>query len=128
MSSSAAFAESSSEASKLTDLLDNLEISPDWTEIEDSARKLANNLRNRGGPGARYKARYDLTSMHFTDEHTAIGKTRFPTALASLLKAAIGDSRIPVVRASAVLELLRVGANLCIDHSMSNLVRSMCHA
>ena len=53
------------------------------------------------------------------DEHTALGKTLLPQTINSLLKTALEGSSVPDdERALAVLELLRVGANLCMDHGM----------
>lgn len=59
-------------------------------------------------------------SLLAEDEHTALGRTLLPQTLTSLLKAAIeGGFKTPDdIRAAAILELLRVGANLCMDHGM----------
>jgi hypothetical protein len=54
------------------------------------------------------------------DNHTALGKTLLPQTLTSLLKAALGGASIPdETRTSAVFEVLRVSANLCMDHGKS---------
>lgn len=54
---------------------------------------------------------------HADDEHTILGRTLLPQTLTSLLKAAIEGTEIPDdARAPALLEILRVGANLCMDH------------
>ncbi|KAL5533312.1 hypothetical protein ACEPAF_5088 [Sanghuangporus sanghuang] len=93
---------SSRAARELGDLLASIEVHGDWSVVESTARSLANALRTRGGP---------------LDEHTALGKTLLPQTISSLLKTALEGSRIPDdARAPAVLELLRVSANLCMDH------------
>ena len=52
------------------------------------------------------------------DDRTLLGKTLLPQTLTSLLKVALEGSNVPDdTRAPAVFELLRVGANLCMDHS-----------
>ena len=52
------------------------------------------------------------------DHHTILGKTDLPQSLTSLLSLALEPSPIPEDRQTAVVnELLRVGANLCMDHS-----------
>jgi len=50
------------------------------------------------------------------DEHTALGRTLFPQTLTSLLIAAGEDDGSDELRRLAMFELLRVGANLCVDH------------
>ncbi|KAL5511837.1 hypothetical protein ACEPAH_5055 [Sanghuangporus vaninii] len=93
---------SSHAARELGDLLASIEVHGDWSVVESTARSLANALRTRGGP---------------LDEHTALGKTLLPQTISSLLKTALEGSCIPDdARAPAVLELLRVSANLCMDH------------
>ncbi|TDL27510.1 hypothetical protein BD410DRAFT_782602 [Rickenella mellea] len=90
-------------AGKLGDLLASLPVTSNWKEIESTAQELANGLRVRGGP---------------VDHHTALGKTLLPQTLTHLLKAALEGSRVPDDdRSGVVLELLRVGANLCMDHN-----------
>ncbi|EPQ58166.1 hypothetical protein GLOTRDRAFT_136931 [Gloeophyllum trabeum ATCC 11539] len=90
-------------ARKLGDLFAQLPLAQDgqWQEIEVTARNLANGLRVKGGP---------------VDSHTALGKTLLPQTLTSLLKSAIGESTPDPSRTAAVYEILRVGANLCMDH------------
>lgn len=67
------------------------------------------------------RATYSPTfPLKLADEHTALGKTLLPQTVNSLLKTALEGSRIPDdARAPAVLELLRVSANLCMDHGGS---------
>lgn len=51
------------------------------------------------------------------DEHTALGRTLFPQTLTKLLIAAgEDDGSNDEVRRLAMYELLRIGANLCVDH------------
>lgn len=73
-----------------------------WLGVETASRELANNLRVRSGPA---------------DNHTILGKTELPQTLTSLLASALKGSHFPVENRSApVLEVLRAGANLCMDH------------
>jgi hypothetical protein len=94
-----------------------------WHDVEASAQLLANGLRVRGGPGEDSDSptyitptlRFDTSST--VDNHTALGKTSLPQTLTSLLKLALHGSVIPDVAYSpAVFEVLRVAANLCMDH------------
>jgi hypothetical protein len=58
--------------------------------------------------------------------HTALGKTLLPQTLTLLLKAALGGSPIPDdYRTGVVSEILRVAANLCVDHGKSDLLTAM---
>ncbi|KZT26246.1 hypothetical protein NEOLEDRAFT_1132274 [Neolentinus lepideus HHB14362 ss-1] len=90
-------------ARKLGDLLAQLPLDEggQWQEIEITSRNLANGLRVKGGP---------------VDSHTTLGKTLLPQTLTSLLKSAINESVPDPTRRDAVYEILRVGANLCMDH------------
>jgi len=103
MSASVSTGNAQRAARQLGDLLATVEVASDWSEIEANAQLLANELRNRGGP---------------VDEHTALGRTLLPQTLTLLLKASLESTRIPEgERSAAMFELLRVGANLCMDHS-----------
>lgn len=89
-------------ARELADLQASIEVNADWSAVERTAQSLANGLRIRNGP---------------IDEHTVLGKTLLPQTLTTLLKVALVDSRVPDgACASAVFQVLRVGANLCMDH------------
>ncbi|KAJ7063257.1 hypothetical protein C8F01DRAFT_1132210 [Mycena amicta] len=73
-----------------------------WQEVETTAQTLANGLRIRDGP---------------VDNHTPLGQTSLPQALTTLLASALQGSSTPTSsRVPAAFELLRVSANLCIDH------------
>ncbi|CAK5264572.1 unnamed protein product [Mycena citricolor] len=73
-----------------------------WHEVENTAQALANGLRVRDGP---------------VDYHTPLGRTSLPQILAALIAAALEGSSIPtLLRIPPLFELLRVSANLCIDH------------
>jgi hypothetical protein len=55
--------------------------------------------------------------MRSSDPRAELGKTLLPQQLTALLAQALGGSPIPdEAHAPAVNELLRVGANLCIDN------------
>jgi hypothetical protein len=54
------------------------------------------------------------------DNQTALGKTLLPQTITSLFKAALAGSPIPDdARTGVVSEILRVAANLCMDHGES---------
>ncbi|KAG8998705.1 hypothetical protein FRB94_005966 [Tulasnella sp. JGI-2019a] len=80
-----------------------------WHSVETCAKQIADGLRTRNGP---------------VDNHSQLGKSSLPGTLSGLLKEATrngnGDTKYskPTSPASAVAsyELLRVGANLCMDH------------
>jgi hypothetical protein len=56
------------------------------------------------------------------DNHTTLGRTLLPQTLTSLLKSSLEGSPIPSpARTSAVFEILRIGANLCMDHGKSQI-------
>ncbi|KAI0064603.1 hypothetical protein BV25DRAFT_1823008 [Artomyces pyxidatus] len=74
----------------------------EWKAVESTAQALANALRVRDAN---------------VDHQTPLGKTQLPAALTTILKAAANDARkADPTRLSAVFEILRVGANLCMDH------------
>jgi hypothetical protein len=57
------------------------------------------------------------TNDHTDDQHTTLGRTLLPQTLNTLLKTALhGEGTSPSDKRSAILEILRVGANLCVDH------------
>jgi hypothetical protein len=89
-------------SSRLGDLLARLPLNqPDqWDEIEATAQSLANDLRIKD-----------------VEQQTTLGKTLLPQTLTSLLKGAVDGAPIPATpQKQAIFELLRVGANLCMDH------------
>ncbi|KAJ3525511.1 hypothetical protein NM688_g8391 [Phlebia brevispora] len=91
-----------SASSRLGDCLARLPLNQpnQWDEIEATAQSLANDLRVRD-----------------VEQQTALGKTLLPQTLTSLLKGAIDGDSIPATpQKRAIFELLRVGANLCMDH------------
>lgn len=54
---------------------------------------------------------------HTDDQHTALGQTPLPQTLNTLLKATFhGEKTPPSDKRGAIFEILRVGANLCMDH------------
>ncbi|KAF9792390.1 hypothetical protein BJ322DRAFT_1028934 [Thelephora terrestris] len=94
-------------ASGLGQLLAELPLKdgPDhWKRIEVTAQSLANALRIR-----------DPKGLH--DQHTALGRTLLPQTLNTLLKATFhGEKTPPHDKRGPIFEILRVGANLCMDH------------
>ncbi|KAF9227969.1 hypothetical protein BS17DRAFT_774550 [Gyrodon lividus] len=92
-------------ASKLAVLLAELSSNSkeeSWITVELISQHLANLLRVRNGS---------------EDNHTILGGTSLPQDLTALLSKALDGSPIPDdARASAVFEVLRVSANLCVEH------------
>ena len=92
-----------------------------WLGVEIASRELANNLRVRNGPGIISIHPFSSLNNSFfsvADNHTILGRTELPQTLTSLLASALQGSHIPVEdRSAPVLEVLRAGANLCMDHS-----------
>ncbi|KAI0341721.1 hypothetical protein BDW22DRAFT_1358564 [Trametopsis cervina] len=93
-------------SSKLGDLFASLAVASDqqsqWADIAATAQLLANDLRVKN-----------------VEQQTALGKTLLPQTLTSLLKDATdgSPSAVPTLEKKAgVFELLRVAANLCMDH------------
>lgn len=95
-------------ARKLGDLVAQLpvnDIEETWKEVELTAQQLANGLRVRDGPD---------------DNHTMLGKTLLPQNLTTLLGSALNGALIPgASRTAPVFEILRVGANLCVEHDQN---------
>ncbi|KIY69965.1 hypothetical protein CYLTODRAFT_392703 [Cylindrobasidium torrendii FP15055 ss-10] len=72
-----------------------------WHQIGIVAHDTANALRSKDGE----------------DIHTALGKTALPNTLTALLALALHEGSIPDdYYTTPTLELLRVGANLCMNH------------
>jgi len=90
---------------RLSALLEELrhsESEKSWLEVESVSQALANGLRSRDGP---------------IDNHTILGKTALPQSLTSLFTLALHGSGYPDDKyTSVVFELLRVAANICMDH------------
>jgi len=95
-------------ARKLGDLVAQLpvnDIEETWKEVELTAQQLANGLRVRDGP---------------EDNHTTLGKTLLPQNLTTLLTSALNGTVVPDADHTApVFEILRVGANLCVEHDQN---------
>lgn len=104
-----------------------------WADIENTARELANHLRVRNGPGTCPISPPLLpANRSAVDNHTLLGVTALPRTLAAILAAGAPQSCTPKDdRTAPINEILRVGANLCMDHSacMSFVPRSPanCH-
>ncbi|KAL1947755.1 hypothetical protein VTO73DRAFT_13479 [Trametes versicolor] len=88
-------------ASKLGDLLAQLPLNQpnQWSDIELTAQSLANDLRSKN-----------------VEQQTALGQTLLPQTLTSLLKGAINTKDAGPTCKPAIFELLRVAANICMDH------------
>ncbi|KAI0637070.1 hypothetical protein C8Q77DRAFT_1095851 [Trametes polyzona] len=92
-------------ASKLGDLLAQLPLNQpnQWSDIALTAQSLANDLRSKN-----------------VEQQTALGKTLLPQTLTSLLKDAVSGANLQsgpdATCKPAIFELLRVAANLCMDH------------
>ncbi|KAL0946949.1 hypothetical protein HGRIS_013108 [Hohenbuehelia grisea] len=90
---------------RLEELLGGLRIEDTpatWSDIENTAQALANGLRVKDAN---------------EDTHSLLGRTSLPQTLTVLLSLALHGAPIPDAKYTAVvLELLRVGANLCMDH------------
>ncbi|KAG6854319.1 hypothetical protein C0991_008214 [Blastosporella zonata] len=88
---------------RLSALLEELRISDSvesWKEVEITSQTLANGLRIRD-----------------VDNHSNLGETALPRTLTSFLTLALHGFSIPPVQYTAVVfELLRVTANLLMDH------------
>ncbi|KAF9005608.1 hypothetical protein BDQ17DRAFT_1240132 [Cyathus striatus] len=74
----------------------------DWSIVYHNAQSLANLLRVKSSS---------------EDIHSLLGTTNLPQTLVTLLSLALRDRSIPSDQyAAPVLEILRVAANLCMDH------------
>lgn len=115
-------------ASDLGRLLAELALNdvPDhWKRIELTAQRLANALRIKDPTGARKCTCYAVEALghssnerdYTDDQHTALGRTLLPQTLNSLLKTTFhGEKTPPSDKRGTIFEILRVGANLCMDH------------
>jgi len=90
-----------------------------WTSVQTTSRELANYLRARNASSELHYLCPAYPYLHLLeDHHTILGKTELPQTLVYLLSRCLRDSHIPNDnRTAAVFELLRVGANFCMDHS-----------
>lgn len=72
----------------------------DWNKVEATAQALANALRVKNN-----------------GTQTALGNTELPAVLAAIVKDVLRGLRVPdVSHLPALYEVLRVGANVCVDH------------
>jgi len=63
-----------------------------------------------------------LPYVSLEDNHSILGQTELPQSLTSLLSLALNGAHIPdTSHTSVVLEILRVGANFCMDHGQQVL-------
>jgi hypothetical protein len=93
-------------ASALSSLANSLKLDDSqdtWSNVQTTARAIADTLRVKDP---------------VNDIHTLIGRTSLPPVLANLFSLALHDLPIPDdVYAAPLNELLRIAANLCMDHS-----------
>lgn len=89
-----------------------------WQDVETISQTLANNLRARDGLGELQPLRsLSILIQQTVDHHTNLGKTQLPGTLTSLLSLALHGSHTPTESyINVTFELLRVAANLCMDH------------
>ena len=90
-----------------------------WESVEDTAMLIANSLRTKTGPSASfvYPLILGLRTNPTVDHHTILGKTELPQTLKALLGLALQETYPPAEkRTTLITEILRVGANLCMDH------------
>lgn len=74
-----------------------------WKSVESVAKSIADALRSRGEGE--------------DSAHTVLGKSKLPQSLASLITLALHGSPCPSDEYTApIYEMLRVAANLCLDH------------
>ncbi|KAF9451074.1 hypothetical protein P691DRAFT_808915 [Macrolepiota fuliginosa MF-IS2] len=74
-----------------------------WGQIESTSQALGNALRTKDGP---------------VDNHALLGQTPLPQSVKLLLTTALHDTPLPSgLKATAVLELIRIAANFCIDNN-----------
>jgi hypothetical protein len=73
-----------------------------FAEIESLAQSIADILRVQNG---------------LEDNHTSLGRTTLPQTLTDLFASTLPSSSIPTIElAPVILQILRVGANLCLNH------------
>ncbi|KAG8862014.1 hypothetical protein FRB96_002457 [Tulasnella sp. 330] len=104
--------------SLLTSLKAAIPAGDQWRSVEACAKQIADGLRTKNGPA---KPELSITKV---DNHSQLGKSTLPETLNGLLRVATrreddgagyGKPTSPA-SAAATYELLRVGANLCMDH------------
>ncbi|TFK29897.1 hypothetical protein FA15DRAFT_663190 [Coprinopsis marcescibilis] len=90
---------------RLDDLLATLKATDSdesWKEAEETANNIANGLRVRDNE---------------VENHTTLGKSTLPQTLTTLLTLSLRGSSIPPeANTGPVFQILRVAANLCLDH------------
>jgi hypothetical protein len=119
-----AVSESIGLASKLDALAQLPSNDTEWSHVESIAQVLANTLRDQGhGMPSLPTTHPDLCVSNSEDVRTALGGKHLPQSLTTILKSAAQSSRIPAAaQLPAIHEILRVAANLCMDHGKySNL-------
>jgi hypothetical protein len=100
------------------------------SSIDRSAREIANQLRTKS-----QECKYTFRMLHsvrltrscalrLDDNQTELGKTKLPAALTVALKSFLDSQSTPQPDTlSAIYEILRVAANLCMDHGKSYSLR-----
>jgi hypothetical protein len=91
-----------------------------WSQITQVCRSIANSLRTRG-EGVFYSIHFKSNATQLisrlVDNHEILGKSALPQSLAALIPLALHGAPVPPDEYTApICEMLRVSANLCLDH------------
>lgn len=90
-----------------------------WQQVATTAQLIANGLRDKDGPSLCliHAHCYFITSHSSVDNHTVLGQTSLIRTISALFSLALHGKAIPDPAYTApILEILRVSANLCMDH------------
>lgn len=95
-----------------------------WRSVTTQAKSIADKLRDKSSSGIIYPPLWVSSFLTSRIEvQDSLGQSHLPKSLASLVRSALEHPGVPAdVHADAVFELMRVGANLCSDHSKSTLL------
>lgn len=101
----------------------------DWNKVEATAQALANALRVKNSACLFVYSRPLSESRQILadDTQTALGDSELPAVLAAIVKDVLRGLRVPdVSHLPALYEVLRVGANVCVDHGATGVVPTLC--
>ena len=100
--------------------------SESWGQITQVCRSIADSLRTRGeGTLESINLKSNATQLisRLVDNHEILGKSALPQSLATLIPLALHGAPVPPDEYTApICEMLRVSANLCLDHGIQYLV------